>query len=73
MRGPGEEIYRIVVSCSYELDHEDYEVEIMYIDAPEELQSWFSQARQLYQDNHIEGNWYYLCRYLASTKDTWRK
>lgn len=73
LRGPGEEIHRIVVSCSYELDHEDYEVGIMYIDAPKELQSWFSQARQLYEDNHIEGNWYYLCRYLASTKDTWRK
>lgn len=73
LRGPGEEINTLVVSCAYELDNEDYEVGIMYIDAPEELQSRFSQARQLYEDNHIEGNWYYLCRYLASTKDTWRK
>lgn len=73
LRGPGEVVNTLVVSCAYELDNEDYEVGIMYIDAPEELQSWFSQARQLYEDNHIEGNWYYLCRYLASTKDTWRK
>ena len=59
----GRESRSIEIYNSYEIGGEEYDVGITYLEGLSEEKMKLYQMGQIYQDNHIDGNWYYFCRY----------